>query len=167
MGTKTPQGTETWAAIKAAKTVKSKMDYKRSVLLQIGLITDIERLFHLSWFLFLCTQCWNSSRAEGPGIILKCLGLSWWGKLVKQGFKSSSGYCSRDRLTPWGHWSVPSPWGKGSQGVPWEADQVSGWCEAQDLYELIIMTLRRLRPALPAESTKRHKPKHGKKQSSQ
>lgn len=64
--------------MKAAKTVKSKMDYTRGVLLQIGWITDLEWLSHLSWFLFLCIQWWSSSRVEGPGIALTCLGLSWW-----------------------------------------------------------------------------------------
>ncbi len=81
--------------IKAAKTVKSKIDYARSFLLLLTL-----NGYPICHGFFLCAQWWNSSRVEGPGITLKCLGLSWWGKLVKQGFKSSSGYCTRDRLTP-------------------------------------------------------------------
>ncbi len=160
--------------IKAAKTVKSKIDYVRSVLLQIGWITDLEWLSHLSWFLFLCAQWWNSSRVEGPGITLKCLGLSWWGKLVKQDFKSSSGYCTRDRLTPL-VCSEPLREGKsGGHKGRFTGKQIRYRASARprtfmSSWGLWIMTLRCLRPALPAEveTGLRHKPKHGKRQSSQ
>lgn len=167
--------------IKAAKTVKSKIDYTRSVLLQIGWITDLEWLSHLSWFLFLCAQWWKSSRVEGPGITLKCLGLSWWGKLVKQGFKSSSGYMEHgiDSMGPLVR-SEPLREGKsGGRKGGFTGKQIRYRASARPrtftsswgLGQLIIMTLRCLRPALPAESSTktglRHKPKHEKRQSSQ
>lgn len=144
--------------MKAAKTVKSKMDYTRGVLLQIGWITDLEWLSHLSWFLFLCVQWWSSSRVEGPGIALTCLGLSWWGKLVKRGFKSQPLLYQR-QIDSMGPLVRPEPLREGkSRGrkggftgkqIRYRASaRPRTFMSSEGLRQVIMVTLRRLRPAL-------------------